>query len=183
MNATFKEAKIMSEDGLWLCLKVNEAAPVRAFVYNMKDRLYDLEIKEHRKKRSLDANAKAWALINELAVVLRLPPEEVYQGYIPDVGGNFKIIPVKPEDIPEWTHDWCKGHIGRMVDDMGPCRAKDLEGYHNLKMYRGSSDYDTVQMSRLLDLIIQDCKQLGIETLSDRERSLLLEEWGSKNGI
>lgn len=146
-----------------------------------KDRLYDLEIKEHRKKRSLDANAKAWVLINELAVALRLPPDEVYQGYIPDVGGNFKIIPVKPEDIPEWAHDWCKGHIGRMVEDMGPCRSKDLEGYHNLKMYRGSSDYDTVQMSRLLDLIIQDCRQLGIETLSERERSLLLEDWGRKD--
>ena len=60
---------------------------------------------------------------------------------------------------------------------MGPCRLQDLRGYHNLKMYRGSSEYDTPTFSRLLDLVIQDCRQLGIETMSEREKSLLLEEW------
>lgn len=148
------------------------------FVRTKKDKPYDLTIKEHRNKRSNDANAKLWSLINEMSVLLRLPPEEIYQGYIPDVGGNFKIVPVKPEDIPDWEKDWCRGHIGRMVDDMGPCRAEDLKGYHNLKLYKGSSEYDTTQFSRLLELVMQDCRQLGIETLSEREKSLLLEEWG-----
>lgn len=177
---SFQEAKL---EGGWLMVKPVREHLGKAMAYMRKikaGKLYDIEMKEHRKKRSLDANAKAWVLINELAVMLRLPPDEVYQGYIPDVGGNFKIIPVKPEDISEWERDWCKGHIGRMVEDMGPCRAKDLEGYHNLKMYIGSSDYDTAQMSRLLDLIIQDCRQVGIETLSEREKSLLLEEWNEK---
>ena len=146
-----------------------------AAVRKHKDKLYTVEIKEYRKKRSLDANAKLWALIGEMAVILRLPPEEIYQGYIPDVGGNYRIVPVKPEEIPAWEKDWCNGHIGRMVDDMGPCISKDLAGYHNLKLYRGSSEYDSATFSRLLELVMQDCRQLGIETLSEREKSLLLE--------
>ena len=176
---SFREIKL---EGGWLMVKPErcDLGKAMALVRKHKNKLYNLEVKEYRKKRSLDANAMAWSLINQLSVVLRIPPDEVYQGYIPDVGGNFKIIPARPEEVEDWTNDWCKGHIGRMVEDIGPCRSKDLVGYRNLKMYIGSSDYDTAQMSRLLDLIIQDCKQVGIETLSERERSRLLEEWGGK---
>ena len=173
---TFTEAKL--EAG-WLMVKPTreDMGKAMSIVRKLKPKVYDLTVKEHRKKRSLDANAKLWAFLNEMSVLLHIPPEEIYQGYIPDVGGNYRIVPVKPEEIPSWEKEWCFGHIGRMVDDMGPCRSEDLKGYHNLKLYRGSSEYDTAQFSRLLDLVLQDCRQLGIETLSEREKSLLLEEW------
>lgn len=173
---SFRDVKL---EGGWLMVKPERAdiGMAMAIVRKHKDKLYDLEVKEHRKRRSLDANAKMWALINEMATVLRLPPEEIYQGYIPDVGGNYWIAPVRPEEIDARSSDWCRGHIGRMVEDMGPCRIEELKDYHNLKMYRGSSEYDTAQFSRLLDLVIQDCRQLGIETLSEREKTLLLEQW------
>ena len=149
-----------------------------AAVRKHKDRLYTLEIKEYRKKRSLDANAKLWALINEMSTILRLTPEEIYQGYIPDVGDNFTYHPEKPESVKRFSDGWCKGHIGRMVDDVGPCRSVELKGCRLLRCYYGSSEYDVPTFSRLLDLVIQDCRNLGIETMSEREKSLLLEEWG-----
>jgi hypothetical protein len=174
MNVIFKDARL--EMGrLIVDIPPEQRGEAMRWIRNKKNRKYELTIKEHRQKRSLDANRFLWSLINDLAVLLRLPPEEVYQGYIPDVGGNFRIVPVKPNDIEEWTADWCRGHIGRMVDDMGPCMSKDLAGYHNLKLYRGSSEYDKQTFSRLLDLVLQDCKQLGIDTISEREKSLLLE--------
>lgn len=149
-----------------------------AIVRKHKDRLYDMDVKEHRKKRSLDANAMLWSLINQMSVALRIPPDEIYQGYIPDVGDNFTWHPEKPETVKQFSDGWCRGHIGRMVDDVGPCRLPDLRGYRLLKCYYGSSEYDVPTFSRLLDLVIQDCKNIGIETISERERSLLLEEWG-----
>jgi hypothetical protein len=148
-----------------------------ALMKGIKKKLYVLSVKEHRNKRSLDANQKMWALINEMSTMIKLTPEEIYQGYIPDVGNNYRVFPVKPEDINEFAADWCNGHIGRMVEDMGPCRKRDLIGYHNLRCYKGSSEYDTQTFSRLLELVMQDCRQLGIETMSERERSLLMEEW------
>lgn len=174
---SFRDIKL---EGGWLMVRPvrEDVGTAMMIVRNHKDKLYNLEVKEYRKGRSNDANAKMWALINEMSVILKLPPEEIYQGYIPDVGKNYWIAPVLPEEIEERTRDWCRGHIGRMVDDMGPCRLTDLKGYHNLKMYRGSSEYDVPTFSRLLNLVIQDCRQLGIETMSERERSLLLEEWG-----
>ena len=155
----------------------DQRGSVMHWLKNRKDRDYDLTIKEHRNVRSQDANQKMWALIHEMSTMIKLTPEEIYQGYIPDVGNNYRVFPVKPEDINEFAADWCHGHLGRMVEDMGPCRKRELIGYHNLRCYKGSSEYDTKTFSRLLELVCQDCKQLGINTLSEREQSLLLEEW------
>lgn len=149
-----------------------------ALVRKHKDRLYTLEIKEYHKKRSLDANAMMWVMINQMSKILHIPSEEIYQGYIPDVGDNFTWHPEKPEQVKRFSDGWCKNHIGRMVDDVGPCRSTDLKGYRMLKCYYGSSEYDVLTFSRLLDLVIQDCRNLGIEVMSEREKSLLLEEWG-----
>lgn len=173
----FTEAKL---EGGWLMLKPmrEDVGIAMSFVRGIKQKLYNAVLKEYHKNRSLDANAKLWALINDMSEIIHLPPEEIYQGYIPDVGNNFKFVPSLPEDVAGWEKDWCKGHIGRMVEDIGPCRTTELRGYRLLKLYRGSSEYDVPTFSRLLDLVIQDCKQLGIETMSERERSLLMEEWG-----
>lgn len=175
----FREAKM---EGGWLMIRpeYEDLGLAMAFLRKFKQgKLYSVTLKMFQKKRSLDANQKMWALINEMSTVLKLTPEEIYQGYIPDVGNNYRVFPVKPEEISQFAEEWCHGHIGRLVEDMGPCRLSDLRGYHNVKCYKGSSEYDTPTFSRLLDLVCQDCEQLGICTLSDRERSLLLDEWGA----
>lgn len=173
-----KIQEIRLEGGCFIIKPVREdIGKAMALIKGLMNRQYTLEIKQFRKKRSLDANQKMWALIHEMSTMIKLTPEEIYQGYIPDVGNNYRVFPVKPEDINEFAADWCHGHIGRMVEDMGPCRLRDLRGYHNLRCYKGSSEYDTQTFSRLLELVMQDCKQLGIETMSERERSLLMEEW------
>ncbi len=144
----------------------------------LKDTDLSVEIKKFRKKRSLDANAYAWVLMGQLAVQMRNTPQEIYRQYIPDIGNNFQIVPIQEDAIEEWDKLWCEGHIGRMTDDLGPCR--NTPGYHNIRCYKGSSDYDTAQMARLIDMIIEDCKVCGIETMSERELSLLKVEWNGK---
>ena len=173
-----KIQEIRLEGGCFIIKPVREdIGKAMALIKGLMNRQYTLEIKQFRKKRSLDANQKMWALINEMSTMIKLTPEEIYQGYIPVVGNNYRVFPVKPEDINEFAADWCNGHIGRMVEDMGPCWKRDLIGYHNLRCYKGSSEYDTQTFSRLLELVMQDCRQLGIETMSEREQSLLMEEW------
>lgn len=43
--------------------------------------------------------------------------------------------------------------------------------------YYGSSTYDTKQMARLIDLVVEDCKQQGIETLPPEELERMALEW------
>ena len=139
-----------------------------------KDRLYDIEVKEHRKKRSLDANAYAWVLINKIADALRITPIEIYRQAIQYISGNSEIIPIKQEAVEQFKQAWSHNGIGWITRDMGKSK---IPGYMNLMVYYGSSVYDTKQMSELIDHLVQDCRALDIEIKSDEEIKSLMEAW------
>ena len=170
---TFTEAKL--EAG-WLMVKPTreDIGKAMAIVRNMKQTLYTLTIKVFRKKRSLDANAYAWVLIGKLADVMRIPPTVVYKNAIQNIGGNYEIIPIREEAVDKFKEVWEKQGLGWPCVDMGPSK---IQGYKNLRAYYGSSTYDTRQMSQLIDALIQDCKALDIETLSEEKLSAMMEEW------
>lgn len=173
---TFGEMKL---EGGWLMVKPEreDLGKAMQIVRNRKRTLYDLEVKEHRKKRSLDANAYAWVLINKIADVMRIPPTEVYRQAIQDISGNSEVIPIKEEAVEQFKQAWSHNGIGWLCRDMGKSK---IQGYRNLMVYYGSSVYDTKQMSDLIDHIVQDCKALDIETLAPDKLSLLMEEWNAK---
>ena len=170
---TFREIKL---EGGWLMVRPQreDLGKAMALVRKHKDKLYNLEVKEHRKKRSLDANAYAWVLIHELAKAMRLTPEEVYIQQIPNVGDNYTPMCVREQDVERFKKSWQSNGLGWPVKDLGPSQ---VPGCRNLMAYHGSSTYDTAQMSRLIDNLVQDCKALDIETLSEDKLSLLKEEW------
>lgn len=162
-------------DGFYISFRVREPQVATEMCKKLSDekpRMLTLRTK----KRSLNANSYFWELAGQLAAKLRITPEEIYRAYIPDVAGNYEVVPVKEDRIEAWEDIWCRGHLGRMIEDLGPCRT--VKGYHNIRCFFGSSDYDTEQMSRLIELVVADCKEQGIETLTEREQSLLIEKWG-----
>lgn len=170
---TFTEAKL--EAG-WLMVKPirEDMGKAMAIVRKLKPKAYDLTVKEHRKKRSLDANAYAWVLIGKLADTMRIPPTVVYKNAIQNIGGNYEVIPIRDEAAEKFKEIWQKQGLGWPCVDMGPSK---IPGYRNLRAYYGSSTYDTRQMSLLIDALIQDCKALDIETLSEEKLSAMMEGW------
>ena len=166
--------------GTWLCMKTSRPLAEQACEEAKDGKRYTVKITQERQKRSLDSNAYAWVLIGKLAEKLNLTPDEVYRQYVPDVAGNYTIVPVRDDMVEHWDRIWCSGHLGRMTKDMGPCR--NLKGYRNIMSYLGSSDYDIKQMSRLIELIVADCKAQGIETLSEEKLAFMNEEWGGRYG-
>ena len=170
---TFTEAKL---EGGWLMVKPirEEMGKAMAIVRKMKPKTYELTVREHRKKRSLDANAYAWVLIGKLADAMRVPPTVVYNNAIQNIGGNYEIIPIREEAVEKFKEVWTKQGLGWPCVDMGPSK---IQGYRNLRAYYGSSTYDTRQMSMLIDALIQDCKALDIETLSEEKLSAMMEVW------
>ena len=141
-----------------------------------------VEIKKHRSRRSLDANAYLWVLLDKIAVELSkespVSPEDVYRQLIPNVGGNSKILPIREDAIEAWKNIWSAGRTGWLCEDMGPCNG--LPGYHNIRCFYGSSIYDTAQMSRLINLTVQEAKQLGIETMTPEELEILKARWADE---
>lgn len=137
---------------------------------------YTVSVKRRKKKRSLDANAYMWVLLKELAFKVENSPIELYKYYVRGFG-QYYVIPVREDALEAFSKVWSSHGIAWFVDDIGPCRR--TPGYHNLKAYYGTSEYDTKSMSRLIDEVVLDCKAQGIETMSKKEIDSLIG--GQKN--
>lgn len=134
----------------------------------------EVKIKKYYNKRSLDANRYFWALLDRLAVTMNLSKEEMYRGYIRQIGGNNDIVCVQDKAVDKLCKGWHNNGLGWITDTM----PSKIEGCTNAILYYGSSTYDTTQMSRLIDLVVQDCKSVGIETLTPEKLAGLMDEWG-----
>ena len=135
----------------------------------------NIELKKYRKKRSLDSNAYAWVLLGELQNVLNIPKEEIYRDLIKSIG-SYEVIPVKNEAVEKFRQAWSKNGLGWLTETT----KSKLEGFTNIITYYGSSTYNTKEMTRLIDLLVEECKQFGIETKPKEEIESLLKEWDKK---
>nr|DAK78411.1 MAG TPA: NinB protein [Caudoviricetes sp.] len=162
-------------EGIWLSLRVKFPALAKKFMESIKDGLYVAEIKEYRKKRSLDANAYFWLLAGKFAAKVRIPVDTIYRQYIRDIGDNFEIVPVRTDAKDRWVKNWESRGLGWLCNDL---ETSKLDGYTNIVCYYGSSTYDTAQMSRLIDLVVQDCKDQDIETATPEQLALIKDGWG-----
>ena len=97
----------------------------------------------------------------------------MYRQAIKEVG-SYDIVCVKNEAVEALCSGWSRNGLGWQTDTM----PSKIEGCTNVVLYYGSSTYDTAQMSRLVNAIIQDCEALGIETKSQAEIDSLLSHWG-----
>lgn len=130
-----------------------------------KDKTF--EIKQHREKRSLNANSYAWVLISKIAEASFLSKEAVYLHCL-RMYGQSEIVSVRSEINVEGYFKYYEP-FGHSV-----LNGRDFTHY---KVYKGSSEYNTLEMSVLIDGIVQDAKELGIETLPPQELMRLKEMW------
>jgi len=122
-----------------------------------KNKIY--EIKEYREKRSKSQNAYAWELIGKLADVLRKSKEEIYFQMLKDYGQS-EIMSILSDINP-------KGFL-KYYEEIGDGTVNNKKFTH-YRVYKGSSEFDTKEMSIFIDGIIQECKQQDIETLTPEQ--------------
>lgn len=171
MTHEFDRARVMRDgDGNWLCLHIKNAPMARNECGQMQQgKAYQAEIRRKYNRRTGRANAYAWELMGRLAAVVGVPREMVYKGYIPDVGDNFRVVPYANEQQKELIADlWRAQGLGWVVQEAGSGM---------LLCYYGSSTYDTRQMGRLIDLIVQDCREQGIETAPPGDILRWVNDW------
>lgn len=133
----------------------------------------DFEIKEKKKKRSNDANAYMWQLADKIASAVGLTKEEVYQSHIRSVG-KFTDILLDNDAVNFFIAQWNTRGIGWFAEIIDNCA-----GAKTVRAYYGSSVYDTKEMSRLIDNMIQEAKALSehgvyIETLTPDELAQMM---------
>ncbi len=133
-----------------------------------------VKVGKYRRKRSLDANAYCWTLIGLLAEKLNVPKSQIYRTAIREIGGNSDIVCVQNKAVEQLCDGWQKNGIGWQTETM----PSKIEGCTNVVLYYGSSTYDTAQMSRLINNVVEECMAQGIETKSREELDSLLGSWG-----
>lgn len=143
-------------------------------VEKIKDKELDLEAKVHRERRSLDANAYFHVLVGKIADALRDSKASVKNTLICRYGQPLLIddapAVIKTQIPPEMMREQESVHAEA-------CGAKVENGiavnyYH---IYRNSREYDTREMSILIDGTVEEAKALGIETLTPDELRRMLE--------
>uniref|UniRef100_UPI00402AE40A hypothetical protein n=1 Tax=[Ruminococcus] torques TaxID=33039 RepID=UPI00402AE40A len=139
-----------------------------------KDKEYNVEIKQYRKKRSLDANAYLWTLCDKISrVIPDTTKEDVYRNAIHDVG-VFEIVPIKDEAVERWMDNWKVKGLGWIAEVLHPAKT---DGYTLVINYYGSSTYNAKEMSRLIDNVVMTAKECGVETLTPDELEQMKAAW------
>ncbi len=133
-----------------------------------------VDLKPYRERRSLDANAYCWVLLDKIAEKTGIPKEVIYKESIKNIGGNNEVVCVTNEAVNKVRYGWERNGIGWQTDTF----PSKLDGCTNVILYYGSSVYDSAQMSRLLDNIIQDCKALNIPTETPERIAEMKSLWG-----
>lgn len=136
-----------------------------------KDNILKLTIKKFFKKRSLNANSYAWALITELANEMKISKEEMYFLKLKDYGQS-ELVLITSKANPK--------SFFKYYSEEGKTIVKGKE-YKWYKVYKGTSEYDSREISIFIDGLVRECKEQEIETKSKSEIRSLLEEWDDYN--
>lgn len=136
----------------------------------------NIEIKKYRAKRSLNANNYFWKLLQELCEEIEIDTIEEYRKRVKELG-IFRTFKIMTEQVKTFKKVW---------EEQGTawfCEVADTEYIGNqefkiINAYYGSSSFNSKQMSRLIENLVQDCNEVGIETKSKEEINSLLKEWG-----
>ena len=145
---------------------------------NVIEPLYDLltddkvkvcKIDHYRKKRSLNSNSYAWALITQIADKLRADKEEIYFQMLKRYGPSSVVSVVEEAaEVFKKSVKYCE-EFGQSV--------LNGKNFVHIKVYMGSSEFDTKQMSIFIDGIVSEATELKIPTMTPSEIEKLKSSW------
>ncbi len=146
---------------------------VRWLFQQDRDKLF--EVKEHKEKRSLNANGLLWKCLGEMAEALHTDKWQVYLKMLKRYG-KYTYICVKPHVVEAVKKQW------RECEEIGEIEINGQKAVQ-LLCYFGSSTYNTKEFSVLLDGVISEMKEMGLETpmSEDMQRALKQLERSQKS--
>lgn len=139
-----------------------------------KEERLEVEIKKHSEKRSLNANSYCWVLIGKIADVLGSTKEEIYREYIKDKG-IYKIITIDSTAVTTFKRVWEDRGLGWVCETSNT----KIAGLTDVIAYYGTSSYNKKQMANFIDYVVQEAKELGIQTATPDEVARMKSMWGS----
>ena len=150
-------------------LEINELNDFKLMMDELNDKTLSIEVKQYRAKRSLNANNYAWKIITEIANIVRASKDEIYLKMLKRYGQSDLIsvlshIPVE--------------HYFKYYEEAG---ESELNGkmFTHYRVYKGSSEFDSREMSIFIDGVVSEAKELGIQTETPDELAKMKSLWGT----
>lgn len=157
---------IADASGERLTLRTNRAREIAETAD--KDKRYRVEIKEYRPRRSLDQNAMYWSILGQVAKALNISNSKAHNLMLrrygqPERYGDQSVFVVLPdtEQAAEQAYEAETYHVKPTSQTKV---GKDGNVYRTYLLLRGSSTYDTAEMTRLIDGLMDEARQMGIES-------------------
>lgn len=138
-----------------------------------KDKPLEATIEPERKKRSLDANSYFWVIADRIADAIGTTKLEVYRDAVHSVG-VFDYVAVTDRAVGTFVHNWQLKGLGWIAE----VEDSKIDGCKKVCCYYGSSTYNSKQMSRLIDYIVEEAKAVGVDTMTPDEIARVKAEWG-----
>lgn len=139
---------------------------------DLNEKELEITLKKAVRKRSLNANAYAWTLIGKIANALQTSKEDVYRQFINE-RGIYRVITMDNNAVNTFIRIWTQNGIGWICETS----KSRLEGFTDVIAYYGTSSYNTKQMAVFIDYIVEEARNLGIETLTAHEIESLKNSW------
>jgi hypothetical protein len=152
-----------------ISFEINERNDFERMVDDLKDNeKLSIEVKPYREKRSLNANAYAWVLIGKIADATRAGKDEVYLKCLKRYGQSdlISILSTVPVE-----------HYLKYYEEAGRSTLNGKEFTH-YRVYKGSSEFDTLEMTIFIDGVVSEAKDLGISTETPEEIARMKALWG-----
>lgn len=138
---------------------------------------YTVEIKEYRKKRSLNQNDMYWSVLTSFAEALNISNARAHNLLLRRYGQleryEDKPVYVVLPDTEEAEKRADEAESYHLKPTSQVKEGKDGQMYRTYMLLRGSSTYNTKEMTRLLSGLLDECKEVGIAVMTEREASLL----------
>lgn len=135
------------------------------------DKPFIISIEQQKRRRSLNANAYLWTLCHKIAEKVGTTKETVYRKNIREVG-SFETVELLSEGVARFVRSWQANGLGWIAETLS-----ERNGYTTVIAYYGSSSYNTAEMSRLIEAVVEEAKALGVETMPPAELAGLKAEW------
>ena len=151
-------------DSLRIVAVVQDAPLIMEKVTTLAGKEVNITIAEPKEKRSLDSNSYFWLIVGKIADKLHTSKDEVYFKLLKDYGQSVVITIKKGYDITKAGFKYYE-----VLKD-GLINGKEFTAY---RIFIGSSQYDTKEMSVLIEGAISDAKELGIDVELENYISLM----------
>lgn len=170
-----------------LTIELDEKQTAIAMFDELKDcEKLSFKVGKFRNKRSNEANAYMWVLCGKLAEKLcdttkiKHTKEDIYRNAVRELG-ICRQVEIDEKAADTLIHSWSLHGLGWFSEQLDYGKN---DGFVLIDLYYGSSCYNTKQMSRLIENIVQDCEAVGIPTKTPNEIADMLSLWESegKNG-